>query len=178
MITAPADAPRSDGAVALVRTRSPARRGNEQSGSRELRGHYAAGNSHGGDRPRRCSRGREPWPAPLDSRLRSPIDEVVVQQGETARIPIHVDYLSPEGESRPTAPIGLVVNGPAVHVGVGWQPPKALAPGQQEATVEFPTDNILPGTYGIVVARSWASDLRTGRPGPCTPVIWLRVSPK
>ena len=34
-----------------------------------------------------------------------------------------------------------------------------------------------PGTYGIVVGRSWAADLRAGRPGPCTELIILHVKP-
>ena len=31
------------------------------------------------------------------------------------------------------------------------------------------------GRRGIVVARSWSSDLRSGRPGPCTPLIELDI---
>jgi hypothetical protein len=33
-----------------------------------------------------------------------------------------------------------------------------------------------PGRRGIVVARSWSSDLRSGRPGPCTQLIELNIS--
>jgi hypothetical protein len=53
-----------------------------------------------------------------------------------------------------------------------------LKPGQTEATLSLTVGGKrLPGTYGIVISRTWASDLRAARPGPCTPILRLNVLP-
>ena len=76
------------------------------------------------------------------------------------------------------ADIALVVNGPTVSAGCGMHPPLPLKPDQDEVLIPLTLNPQAPlGTRGIVVARSWASDLRAGRTGPCTPLILLRVLP-
>jgi hypothetical protein len=72
----------------------------------------------------------------------------------------------------------LVVNGQTPAAGCGWSAPITLAAEQTEVRVPLTIAEQQPGSYGIVVARSWASDLRVGRPGPCTPLIRLRVLPE
>lgn len=112
--------------------------------------------------------------APMDCWLETSVKEVTGKSGETVQIPVRV-HRKPGAK----AELGLVVNGPTVAAGVGLAPPRTIPADQENVMLllalhpEWP-----PGTRGIVVARSWSSDIRAGRPGPCTPIIQLTVLPK
>lgn len=106
-----------------------------------------------------------------DCWLETSVKELTARPGETIHIPVKI-------HRRPgvKADVGVVVNGPTNSAGCGMRPPLALKPDQNEVLIPL---TIAPGTppslRGIVVARSWASDTRQGRPGPCTGLIQLRV---
>lgn len=109
---------------------------------------------------------------PLDSWLETTVTEISVVEGQTANIPVKL-------HRRPNAPasLGVVINGPTPAVAVGLRPPLTLTPDQSEITVPLPVTEWKAGDYSITVARSWSSDIRGGRPGPCTPLIRLHVLP-
>ncbi|HND54209.1 MAG TPA: PPC domain-containing protein, partial [Pirellulaceae bacterium] len=70
----------------------------------------------------------------------------------------------------------LVVNLIAAGVGCGITTPQNLpiVDGRVDVPLTLPPE-IPPGEFGIVVAQTWRSDIRVGMPGPCTPLIKLRV---
>jgi hypothetical protein len=75
--------------------------------------------------------------------------------------------------------IGVVVNGPTVAANCGLGPPITLKADQDMLMMPVTIGaDMLVGTRGIVVSRSWSSDVRGGRPGPCTPLILLHVKAK
>ncbi len=175
-ITAPASAAQETVAPFRVvgRTKVIDKAGNEKTIEREAIYFTLYGNSHNdGMIYRRSDIARAAVATPLDAVLATPAKEITVVKGSVAEIPVSISRS--EGKS---GPIGLVVNGPTVAVGVGWQPPVSLTGAEREFTVKLPTAEILPGTYGITVSRAWSSDLRGGRPGPCTPIIMLKVVPE
>ncbi|MGH2688478.1 MAG: hypothetical protein ACRDKW_06695, partial [Actinomycetota bacterium] len=100
--------------------------------------------------------------APLDCRLETSMKEIKARPGETVEIPVRIHRKSGKGGE-----MGLVVNGPTTGSGCGLGPPVPLPSGVEEfrMPVKLP-ENMTPGPRDIVVARSWASDLRAGRPGP------------
>lgn len=104
--------------------------------------------------------------------LETDMHEVTAQVGQTVEVPVRVAGVKPGDD------ISLVVNrfhyGVASSMGV----PQTFAPAE---TIRVPLTippELAPGTYGIVVARTWRSDVRVGLPGPCTPVIRLVVTKK
>jgi hypothetical protein len=132
------------------------------------------GNSHNDRMHVRASpQARAVIAEPLDTWLETSITELTVIEGQTANIPIKI-------HRREKAPnqLGVVVNGPTPSAGCGWRAPITLTPDQSEVTVPLTIGpDWKAGDYGITVARSWASDIRSGRPGPCTPLIRLHVLP-
>lgn len=185
-ITAPADAPRGGLAPFRVVGRvepPPAERaaGGASTASagepivRTARAMTLYGNSHN-DRMflRESELARAVVAPPLDCRLETSVTELAVRQGGTVEIPVRVIR-----SEKATGPIAISIDGPTVAAGTGWRVPLALAEGQTEATLSVtPSLDWRPGTYPIVVSRAWAADIRAGRPGPCTPVILLRIEPK
>lgn len=109
---------------------------------------------------------------PLDTWLETSVQEIEVRRGQTVEIPVTV-HRWPGAQKE----VGVVVNGQTYAAGCGWSAPITLAATQTELRVPLSITEQQPGTYGIVVSRSWASDLRAGRPGPCTPLIRLRILP-
>src|SRR5262245_19695374 len=112
---------------------------------------------------------------PLDCRLEAPVKELTVRWGEPIEVPVKV-HRRPGVKSD----LAVSVDGPTIGgaAGCGWAVPLALKPNQDEAKVRLTVaGKRKPGTYGIVVSRAWAADLRAGRPGPCTPIILLHVLP-
>lgn len=169
-ITAPSDAP--PGAMAAFRVV-----GRAQQDGRTIE-HVACpltllGNSHN-DRMhlRESFVARAVVAPPVDCWLETPVQELEVRRGQTVEIPVTVHRRSDAQKV-----IGVVVNGQTPAAGCGWSAPITLAADQTQVRVPLTIAEQQPGTYGIVVARSWSSDLRTGRPGPCTPLIRLRVLP-
>lgn len=109
---------------------------------------------------------------PLDTSLETMITEISVVEGQTVNIPAKI-------HRRSTAPatLGVVINGPTAAASVAWRAPLTLIPDQSEITVPLTVNDWKAGDYDIVVARSWSSDIRGGRPGPCTPLIRLHILP-
>lgn len=110
----------------------------------------------------------------MDAWPETAVTELTVRQGETAEIPVRV-HRSPDAKGE----ISITVDGQTAAASCAWRSPFALASGQSEVTLPLPVPTgRAPGTYSITVSRAWASDLRGGRPGPCTPLIRLNVLPK
>lgn len=132
------------------------------------------GNSHNDRMFLRYSRGAQAVvAAPLGWRIETPVTELTMPYGGTVEIPVKVERT---GENK--GDIGLVIDGMTVFAGCAWKSPTTLPAGQSEVKLAFtPAADWKPGTYTIVVSRSWASDLRSGRPGPCTPAIKLTILP-
>lgn len=132
------------------------------------------GNSHNDRMFLRYSRSAQVAIAPpLGWRIETPITELTVPFGGTTEIPVKVERT---GENK--GDIGLAIDGTTVFAGCAWKSPTTLPAGQSEIKLPFtPAADWKPGTYTIVVSRSWASDLRSGRPGPCTPAIKLVILP-
>ena len=109
----------------------------------------------------------------LDCRLESSITELSGRPGETLEIPVTI-----ERTASFTGEMGLTVDSETIHVACALQPPIQVEAGitEMRLPLHIPSDRA-PGNYGIVVSRSWASDLRKGRPGPCTRLILLHVLP-
>jgi hypothetical protein len=112
---------------------------------------------------------------PLDSWLDTPVKEVTARIGETIKVPVHLHR-----SAGSKAEMGVTMDGP-INGGAArctWANPVPLKPDQDE--IEIPlhiSAERKPGVYGIVATRSWAADLRAGRPGPCTPIIRLTILP-
>jgi hypothetical protein len=171
-ITAPADAKVGD--VAAFRVVGRAERGGKVI-EREAYPQTLLGSSHTDRMHLRYSQvSRAAVAPPLDSRLETPTKEITVVVGEKVTIPVKV--IRTPGM---TNPIGVTVDGETLAVGTGWRTPLTLKEGENEIqlTLEV-TRERKPGTYGIVVSRSWAADLRAGRPGPCTELIIIHVKPQ
>lgn len=130
------------------------------------------GNGHNDRMHLRYSRtSRAVIAAPLDSRLETAIRELTVEQGVPAQIPVRL-IRRPDTKTQ----IGITADGQTVAASTAWQPPFALTAEQSDVMLPFTVNaDRPPGTYSIVVSRSWSSDLRSGRPGPCTPLITLHV---
>ena len=94
------------------------------------------------------------------------------QQGENATIPVRVHGAAELKE------IPLVVNlAKGIQCNVGT--PTTLPIKNGIAEVPLVNTGELPiGTWAIMVAQSWRSDIRVGMPGPCTSIIQLHVQPK
>jgi hypothetical protein len=73
--------------------------------------------------------------------------------------------------------IPLVVNLATAGVACALDPPQKLSiqNGTAQVPLKLPPE-MQPGTYSVVVAQSWRSDIRIGMPGPCTPLVKLVVS--
>ena len=170
-ITAPADA--ELGTIAAFRVVARAKRG-DQVIEHEAQHLTLYGNSHNDRMFLRYSRGAQAVVAsPLDCRLESDTKEISVVQGGATEIPVRVIR---QGDSK--ANIGVSIDGSTVAAGTGWRAPLSLAAEQSQMTIPFPlSPEWKPGIYTIVASRSWAADIRSGRPGPCTPAIRLNILP-
>jgi hypothetical protein len=110
---------------------------------------------------------------PLDCRLETSVKELTVVMGEKVSIPVKV-IRSPGV----THPIGISIDGETPAASTGWRTPLTLKQEETEVMLTLEVGGKRkPGTYGIVVSRSWVADLRGGRPGPCTELIILHVKP-
>lgn len=98
--------------------------------------------------------------------------EIEVVHGGSTKIPVRV---CGEAVSEMAVNVNLANSGVACGVG----PPQTLPVrnGQIEVPLKL-NEQTPPGTFGIVVAGSWRSDIRAGMPGPCTSLIQLHVRPK
>ena len=169
-ITAPADA--SIGAIAPFRVMGRS----EQAGRViEHEANYMTlyGNGHNDRMHVRASPiARAVVAEPLDTWLETSITEISVVEGQATNIPAKI-------HRRPNAPatLGVVINGPTPAVNVAWRAPFALTSEQSDLSIPLTVADWKAGDYDITVARSWSSDIRGGRPGPCTPLIRLHILP-
>lgn len=109
--------------------------------------------------------------APLDCRIECATRELTASPSETVQIPVRLF------RSDPTKPVSLTVDGETPAASSAWRSPLTVAAGVETVNIALDLRDRRPGTYGIVVARAWASDLRSGRPGPCSPLILLHIRP-
>lgn len=109
---------------------------------------------------------------PQDCWLETSVKELTVPLGGTVQVPVKV-HRKPDAKGA----IGISIDGETPAAGSGWRTPLTLKPDENEVTLSLEVKEKRPGTYGIVVSRSWAADLRAGRPGPCTQLILLHVKP-
>lgn len=100
--------------------------------------------------------------------------EFTVTAGGTVDIPVNVHGL--QGETS----LALVPNAGMINVGCGLNAPRTVSVDGGIAKLPLTVSNELmpPGTYDVIVARSWRSDIRIGMPGPCTPPIRIHVTAK
>lgn len=99
--------------------------------------------------------------------------DVSMKLGETALIPVEIVDAGDLKE------ISLNANVCSNGVQAGWGTPVSLP--IQDGKTNFPLqvpDGVTEGSYVLVIARSWRSDIRVGMPGPCTAAIKLTVLPK
>ena len=169
-ITAPADANIGDMASFRVFAVGQAK---DQTVRREARYLTLYGNSHN-DRMhvRPTEQARVIIANPLDCQITSEVRELRGKVGQTLEIPVNIQRLPGAQGS-----LGLVVNGPTPSAGCGLGAPVTLPNGVERFNLPLTLPELPPGRYSVVVARSWASDLRNGRPGPCTPLIDLHIAP-
>jgi hypothetical protein len=100
------------------------------------------------------------------------VRQLSARRGETIQIPIQIARV------KAGTPLGLVVNGPTTAVACGMAPPTMVGPTQGEFLLPLTIGSQASlGRRGIVVSRSWSSDLRSGRPGPCTQTIEIDIFP-
>lgn len=110
----------------------------------------------------------------LDCSLETSAKELTGEIGGTVNIPVTVHRRADMKRD-----IGISIDGPTVAAATGWRTPLALKSDQNQVTLPLTINpETRPGTYGIVVSRAWAADIRAGRPGPCTPIIILHVKAK
>lgn len=103
------------------------------------------------------------------------IKELTMTVGETVEIPVKIQR---KAGDKP-GPLSVIVNTWTVAANCGIGRPVPMRADQD--TLMLPL-TIAPGTAlgtrGIVVSRAWSSDVRGGRPGPCSPLITLHVKDK
>lgn len=99
--------------------------------------------------------------------------EISLKAGESGTLQVRVLGAGDE-KSMP-----LVVNVAMAGVACTLTSPQVLPikEGVVEVPIRIPPD-IYPGTYGVTVAQTWGGDIRVGMPGPCTPLITLKVLAK
>jgi hypothetical protein len=107
---------------------------------------------------------------PLDTRLETTAKELTVTVGGTVTIPVKVHRA---GETM--IAVTLSVDGETPAAGSAWRTQVTVKPEETEVSIPLEVKEKRPGTYGIVVSRGWATDLRVGRPGPCTELILLHI---
>jgi len=99
--------------------------------------------------------------------------EVTASAGSTVSVPVRV-HNAGELKNMP-----VVVNLASSAVACAFTPPQTLP--IVDGVVQVPLkvrDDMQPRTYGITVAQAWRSDIRIGMPGPCTPLIELKIEPR
>jgi hypothetical protein len=133
------------------------------------------GNSHNDRMHHRYSPGaRAVLAQGMGAWVEATVSEVSVPFGGKTEIPVRIHRAMGAAEN-----ISLTVDGPTVAAGCAWSPPLVVPAGQTELVVPLSVSpERPPGVYDLVVSRSWASDLRVGRPGPCSSLIRLRILPE
>lgn len=102
--------------------------------------------------------------------LSAGVTQVTGKPGGTVEIPVLVSGAGNADK------IDLVVNLATAGVACSLNTPASIPIRDGRAVVPFTIPDHMPvGDFGILVARTWRSDIRIGMPGPCTPLITLRI---
>ena len=101
------------------------------------------------------------------------ITEIKLNPGGTATLPIKVLGAAADLKAMPLV-INLATNG--VACGLVTPQNVTIKDGIAEVTIKIPAEMPI-GTFHIVAAQTWGSDIRVGMPGPCTPPIKMVVEP-
>lgn len=135
---------------------------------------YVYGEPH---RFRFSPQGRIVIAPPTAPALTTTVEEIEAIPGEKVEIPVAVHPFV--GESLEGQEISLSVDEGKGHFLSTFQVPTKLIvkDGQVVLPVTIP-ESRAPGNYEIVVSNAWAGDVRKGLPGPCTPLIRLKVNAK
>ena len=105
--------------------------------------------------------------------------EITIVAGGAATIPVNV--LGVGNVKEMPIVVNIATAGVACVLTTPQNLPIKLSEDGKSGVVEVPikvAPDIHPGTYGITIAQTWTSDIRTGMPGPCTPLIKLTVIAK
>ena len=99
--------------------------------------------------------------------------ELKLKPGETGVVPVRV-----LGAAADLTEMPLIINLATNGVACGLTTPQNIPIKNGIAEVPFKLPAEMPiGRFDFVAAQSWRSDIRTGMPGPCTPLIRLTVEP-
>lgn len=101
------------------------------------------------------------------------VTELKLKPGGTATLPVKVLGAAADLKAMPIV-INLATNGVAAGLVTPQNVP--IKDGVAEVPVKIPAEMPI-GTFHIVAAQTWGSDIRVGMPGPCTPPIKLVVEP-
>ena len=99
--------------------------------------------------------------------------ELRLKAGGTGTFPVKVLGAASDLKAMPLV-INLATNGVACGLVTPQNVP--IKDGIAEVTVKIPAEMPI-GTFSIVAAQTWGSDIRVGMPAPCTPPIKLVVEP-
>ena len=99
--------------------------------------------------------------------------ELKLKPGGTATLPIKVLGAAADLKAMPLV-INLATNGVACGLVTPQNAP--IKDGIAEVLVKIPAEMPI-GTFSIVAAQTWGSDIRVGMPAPCTPPIKLVIEP-
>ena len=101
------------------------------------------------------------------------VTEIKLNPGGTVTLPIKVFGAAADLKAMPLV-INLATNG--VACGLVTPQNVTIKDGIAEVTIKIPAEMPI-GTFSIVAAQTWGSDIRVGMPGPCTPPIRMVVEP-
>ncbi len=101
------------------------------------------------------------------------VTELKLNPGGTATLPVKVLGAAADLKAMPIV-INLATNG--VAAGLVTPQNALIKDGIAEVTIKIPAEMPI-GTFSIVAAQTWGSDIRVGMPGPCTPPIKMVVEP-
>lgn len=101
------------------------------------------------------------------------VTKIKLNPGGTATLPIKVLGAAADLKAMPLV-INLATNGVACGLVTPQNAP--IKEGIAEVAIKIPAEMPI-GTFHIVAAQTWGSDIRVGMPGPCTPPIKMVVEP-
>ena len=110
--------------------------------------------------------------APQGPYLETPVTTLTVGEGSNTEVPIRLVGDNVDGKWPLVA--NLARNSFQCVLGV----PQPLEVRAGQTTFPLKTDQLPPGVHSVVICRAWASEVRKGMPGPCTPIISVTVTPK
>jgi hypothetical protein len=109
---------------------------------------------------------------PRGPHLETDVTTLHVVEGSNADLPVRLVGGAVDGKWSLVA--NLARNSFQCVLGV----PQAVNVAGGRAMFPLNTEKLPPGIHSVVVARAWASEVRKGMPGPCTPIVQVHVAPK